>query len=225
MKKSNYQSTYILLVLLLVNGIASAQSGFNKVQTTNRNVLNAKESRDGIVGDPYLYKDFKKAFVKFNSGNSTPGYYEIKYDQLDDVILVKGKGTDEELSFSDPVVEFQFDDGKKLFRNGFSPVDKANEKSYFEVIYDGKTKYLKRNTKVIIEAKEYNSATTIKKIEKDEAFYIAKDNKLVTIKANEKSLIKTLGKDIELSKYIKDNKLNLKEDADMGKLLAYYDTL
>lgn len=216
----------ICLVALSTSFNKANAQVYSNVATANRNIMNAKESRAGLVGEPYLYKDFKKAMVKFGGGASSPGYYEIKYDQLEEAIVVKGKGIDEELAFSDPVVEFKFDESGRLFRNGFSPVDKATEKSYYEVLYDGKTKYLKRSTKVIIEAKEYNSATVTKKIEDDSALYIAKeDKKPLSVKANEKSVLKVLGKEAELSKYIKDNKLNLKNDGDMGKLLAYYDTL
>jgi len=226
MKKMHSKNTYIVLVLMFVAGIASAQPGFNKVQTANRNILNTKQSRAGLVGEPYLYKDFKKAMVKFNGGTSSPGYYEVKYDQLEDILVVKGKDIDEELTFSDPVAEFKFDDNGRIFRNGFNAVDKATDKSYYEVLYDGKVKYLKRIGKVIIEAKEFNSATVTKKIENDIVLYLVKEDKTpMSVKANEKSVLKVLGKETELSKYIKENKLNLKNDADLGKLLAYYETL
>ena len=213
------------LLLLLALTAVRAQV-YSKVGTANRNILNAKESRAGLVGEPYLFRDFKKAAVKFAGGTSSPGFYEIKYDQLEELVVTKGKDAEDELTFSDPVAEFKFDDSGRLFRNGYNAVDKSTEKSFYEVIYDGKTQYLKRLTKVIIEAKEYNVATVTKKIENETALYIAKaDKKPIAVKANEKTVLKALGKEAEISKYIKDNKLNLKSDADMIKLLTYYDTL
>ena len=213
----------LLAVMLFAAELGYAQ-GYNGMNSGNASVIRAKESRANLVGDPYLYPIYKKAYVKFGSGSTNSAVYEVKYDQLEDMLAVKGAGT-EEYSFNDPVVEFKFQDENRIFRSGFAPVGKAVEKSFYEVVYDGKTKFLKRDAKVIIEGKEYNSATITKKVESDVAYYIVKpDGKPVAVKANEKSIVAELGKP-ELSKYIKENKLNLKDNADLVKLFTYYDSL
>lgn len=213
-----------LVTLILLTAKFNYAQVYNTVNTANKSIINSKESRAGLVGDPYLFPTYQKAFVKFGNQNSKSAIYEIKYDQLEDVLAVKGTGT-EEYSFNDPVTEFKFEESGRLFRSGFGALGKATEKSFYEVIYDGKTKLIRRNIKVILEGKEYNSATVTRKVEGDIAnFVVREDQKLIPVKINEKSIVAALAKP-ELSKYIKDNKLNLKEDADLVKLFTYYDSL
>lgn len=193
---------------------------YNTVNSASKNAINSKESLADIEGDPYLSKDYQKAFVRF--ANSVTSLYEIKYDQMADEIVVKGENG-QELAFSETVLEFKFQDSKRIFRNGFSPEGKSTERSFYEVLFDGKVKYLKKNHKSIIEAKGYNTMT--KKILEETKYYVVSpDGKLQVVRNNEKSILAAVGQP-KLADYAKENKLNFKNDADVAKLLAYNDSL
>ncbi len=212
---------FLVVAMLGLAGTGYAQV-YNQVNSASRNTINSKESLAGLVGDAYLYNDFKKAFVRFPNAVASP--YEIKYDQLADEVVVKGEGT-QEFAFSDPILEFRFQDTKRTFRSGFASTSpKTSEKSFYEIIFDGNVKYIKRAAKVVIEARVYNGLA-VKKIEEDNAYFIVKPGgNPEPVKNNEKSILAALGKP-ELSEYVKKNKLNLKNDEDVAKLLAYNDSL
>ncbi len=212
----------IFIATMLCISATSYAQVYSTVNSPSRSAVNSKESLAGLEGEPYLYKDFKKAFVRFANAATSP--FEIKYDQLADEVVVKGEG-EREYAFSDPILEFKFQDTKKTFRSGFASTSpKTSEKSFYEVIFDGNIKYIKRASKIVLEARVYNGAA-IKKIEEDNAYFIVKPGgNPEPVKNNEKSILAAIGKP-ELSAYVKTNKLNLKNDEDVAKLLAYNDSL
>ncbi|MGF1922770.1 MAG: hypothetical protein ACQUHE_01225 [Bacteroidia bacterium] len=221
MNRSSQMKAMLCCALLFLTSQGYAQV-YNTVNSPSKTAINSRESLASLVGEPYLYKDFKKAFVRFANANTS--LYEVKYDQLADELIVKGEG-DQEFAFSDPILEFKFQESKKTFRSGFAPTsNKTSEKSFYEILFDGNVKYIKRASKVIIEAKEYNGPS-IKKIDESNAYFIVKPGAAPEpVKNNEKSILSVLAKP-ELAAYVKTNKLNLKNDEDVAKLLAYNDSL
>jgi hypothetical protein len=170
---------------------------------------------ENVVGSPYLLQNWTKGNVKFADANP-----------INNVLVTRGKN-DLENVFSSKVVEFTLDDSGKqrLFRTGFVKSNNQAIPSYLEVLYDGKTKLLVREVKTVIESTGYNITIVTKNINSSLEYYISKANGPVNlIKLNDKSILTVLDKP-ELAKYIKDNKLNLKEIGDVLRLLQYYDTL
>lgn len=180
---------------------------------------------ENVVGSPYLLQNWTKGNVKFADANPINNV-ELKLDLLENVLVTRGKN-DLENVFSSKVVEFTLDDSGKqrLFRTGFVKSNNQAIPSYLEVLYDGKTKLLVREVKTVIESTGYNITIVTKNINSSLEYYISKANGPVNlIKLNDKSILTVLDKP-ELAKYIKDNKLNLKEIGDVLRLLQYYDTL
>lgn len=208
--------------------------GFNAVaQITNsvyaradRMVIRTRTAAESdVLGSPYLVDDWAKGNVKFKD-NSFARNGDLRYDVLEDVLVVKGTDGNENV-FDAPVDEFTLNilGKERLFKTGFTGDKGITEKTYFEVIYNGKHKFLKRTTKTLIESRAYNSASVTKKLEDAIIYYIAgPDNKVRVVKRNEKAILDVL-KNPQLNKYVKENKLNLKEDVDIIKLFTYYDTL
>lgn len=213
------------LSAFLTEGKAQAQQSTKVAQNYGGSIVRVrKTSADEVTGSPYLLEEWTKGNVKFKD-NTTARNGDLKYDVSEDLLVVKGANGEENL-FSDPIDEFTLSIGGKvrLFKTGFKGEKGINEKSYFEVVYNGKIKLLKRYSKTVIESRTYNSATVTKKFEESSVYYIAKSNSdLIPIKKNEKSIIDALQKP-DLTKYIKDNKLNLKSEDDIARLLEYYDT-
>ncbi|KLT64684.1 hypothetical protein [Pedobacter sp. BMA] len=215
-----------LLFLFLVIFIffeSQAQVYRNVVMGGDRMTIRSKRSDSDLQGSPYLFGDWQKAIVQFAPGTE-PASAEIKYDLLDDLLVLKGTDGGE-YEFKDQPKEFLISGTKELYKNGFVPVDKFTDKTFYNVIYDGKAKFLKKVSKVILESKGYNTASVEKKVADETAYYLVKeDNKPVKVK-NEKSIIAFLGKADQLLKYIKENRLDLKSNDGMIKLLTFYDTL
>lgn len=189
-------------------------------------LLRVKNSAfDNIVGSPYLIKDWTNGNVKFFGADPIQNV-ALKLDLMENLLVVKGKNDQENL-FDTKVSEFTLNDSGKerLFRAGFTSSKNLAIPGYFEIIYDGKTKLLVRELKSIIESTGYNTSTITKNISSSVEYYISKaDNVVNLVKLNEKSILAILDKS-ELAKYVKDNKLNLKNRDEVVKLLQYYDTL
>lgn len=180
-----------------------------------------------IKGSPYLAPEFANGLVKLTNG-STFKDMPLRYDQVTNELVFKDK-SGKMLTFSDPVAEFKFTEGKntgQLFRSGFSAIDGNSQSSFYEVIYDGATLLIKDPRKNIVEHRAYNSSTAVKSIVETPAYYLVIDGQLTKIKKDKKAIMGALGKkSAELDKYITENKINVKEDGSLAKLIQYYDSI
>lgn len=183
-----------------------------------------------VQGTPYLSSDWLLGTFSSPSGKIYKDI-NIKFDQVKDQMFVKG-GKGETISLLEPAKDFTLNVPgseaviNRYFRLGYTNIPGSTTTQYFEVLEDGKTQLLKRSAKIIQENKEYNSATSTKSFEEIIKYYIYKDGKGVIVKKDKKAIFAALGdKQAELESYIKENKLNLKTDADLDKLIAYYNTL
>ncbi|WP_379085815.1 hypothetical protein [Pedobacter sp. UC225_65] len=184
-----------------------------------------------LSGSPYLSSEWGKGIVKLANNKVTNGI-DLKYDQIADVLLYKNS-KDEVMEIAEPVAEFKIavktkkGEEEHLFRTGFKPVGNNKESSFYEVLSDGNVKFLKKTIKFITEEKEYNSSTVVKKINDKIAYYIVKpDEAPILVSKTEKDILGAINdKKIELTNYISENKLNLKKEEDILKLLEYYFTI
>ncbi len=179
-----------------------------------------------IKGSPYLNDDWSVGIVKMASG-STYKDMSLKFDQISGDLIFKNR-EGKTMGFADRVNEFRLADKNnvsRLFRSGYKPADANSENSFYEVLYDGGTVLLKDPKKNIVEHRSYNSSTAVKSIVETPAYYLQINGQLVKIKKDKKSILSALGNPAQLDKYIQDNKLNLKEDADLAKLMLYYDSI
>lgn len=176
-----------------------------------------------VKGSPYLSDEWIEGSVKLENGKAFQGV-KLKYDQVADELMFLDASGKEQL-FVDPVLEFRL--GDKLFRRGYPAADGASPAAYYEVLTEGKTDLLKLTSKKVFEETPYNSATKIRTIRANESYYIGVSNlKLTKIRKDKKSLLAALdGKGAELEAYIKSNRLDLKQDSDMVRLVNYYNTL
>lgn len=221
-KYSVIRSIFFVIFVLFNVKISAQITTVNNYR--NKNLLTIRESRGELEGSPYLFPDWKRGIVKFLSGEVQVSD-NLNYDQLEDIVVTKGDDG-VECVFNDPIFEFTFNDNHKVFRSGFLATKGITTRSFFEIIYDGKTKLIKKQGKVILESKTYNSATVTKKVEDKIGTYIVKEgDKPVAVKNNEKGLLGLLNHSEELIKFIREQKLNLKKDADMITLLTFYDSL
>jgi hypothetical protein len=202
--------TGILLICCLTK--VAAQGGVYLQNVDGRPVFEKKYV--DVQGSPYLQEDWAQGAVDLKNGKSFKEV-ALKYDLVADEVLFKNeKG--EAYAFAQPVKAFSLirpgDKSQRIFRNGYAPVKGGTESSYYEVLADGKVQLLQRKVKKIREDKAYGS--------------IAKDGVPVNIKKSEKAVLEAIGGDsTALEAYIRSNKLNLKNDGDLVKLLTYYNGL
>lgn len=208
--------------------LANAQTAIIQLRDAQGVPVRAKSYGD-IKGSPYLTTEWSKGTVKQENGQ-TYADVNVRYDLLEDQLLFKN-GAGAELAFVIPVVEFKLTyDEKgtqvtKIYRNGFAPFEGSTDKTYYELLYDGTVKLVKKNLKKIESTQEYNSPPTQNIVDRIKYFYVV-NNGLVEFKRDTKSLVSAFGsKSTGLQQYMKDNKLNLKNDEDLIKIFTYFSTL
>lgn len=186
------------------------------------------EKYSNINGSPYLFDKWVIGSVK-TINNAINKDVPLKYDEIDDVLLMK---SDEGklMTFASPVAEFSITDLKdnsvRTFRSGFATTKVNNDRSFFEVIADGKVRLLRKNHKIISESKEYSGAISKRVVDGVKYYLVNTDNVPVPVKLDQKAILALLpDKEVQLTEYAKTNKLNLKNQTDAAKLIGYYNTL
>lgn len=209
------------LLLTAINYTASAQY----TEDFRAKTVLEKTYTD-VKGSPYLFDDWSLGIVKMVAGSSYKDM-ALKYDQVTGELIFKDK-TGKSLGFADPIAEFKIIDKSnafRIFRSGFKATDNNSEKSFYEVLYDGGTTLLKDPRKNIVEHRAYNSSTVVKSVVETPAYYVVLNGELIKIKKDKKAILAALPNSAALDKYIQDNKLNVKEDKDLAKLMLYYDSV
>lgn len=204
-----------------------------EAQYTHTNDMEARPVHEyntiTMIGSPYLFKDWAKGSLTLKNGTVYQGI-DLMYDQVKDAIIFKTKNGDVK-ELLEPVQEFKIgyiENNKQLertFRSGYSG-DGVQPNAFMEVLADGDVVLLKRTSKKIFDRKNYSSATIDREVQASEDYYIAKGDKAVKVKKSKSSLLAAIpDKKDYLETYIKSNALNLRDDTDMAKLVAYYNSL
>jgi hypothetical protein len=183
-----------------------------------------------VEGTPYLYPDWVPGSVKLTDGTTNDAPIELKYNLVSDEVSFKDKAG-QELVFVKPVAEFTLNsvDNNGLphkYRGGYKDIEGTTPASFFEVLADGKVQLLKRFTKLLFESQPIGSASKLQQFIDKTKYYLIINGKALQVKNDKKALLAALGdKQAQLEDYIKSNKINLKNDAQLGKLIDYYNSL
>jgi hypothetical protein len=222
--------TIHLVLVLLTCGLFYVDAAAQYTQTNNMQGSAVHEYNTiSMQGSPYLYPDFAQGTIMLKNGTIYQGI-NMMYDQVKDVIIFKGKD-DKVKELIEPVQEFKINfiqnnqATEKVFRKGYSG-DGISPDAFLEVLADGNAVLLKRTTKKIFDRKNYSSATINREVQETEDYYVATGKKVVKVKKTKSSLLAAMPeKAANLELYIKSNSLNLRNDSDMVKLVAYYNSL
>lgn len=184
--------------------------------------FNAKEIDSDVQGTPYLFDDWLPGFVATETGKTYDNLklkYNIRFNQL--IFLNQDN---EPLSFREPIKTFTVNNLN--FAKSFPSVDTQTTSSFYQVLADGKIKLLKYSKKVIEERQTYGANAVEKSYHKMQSYYIFKDGQMIKVRADKKAILAALPDHAsQLDAYIKDNKVNLKDDAGMAQVITYYNAL
>lgn len=213
------------LLLFFVSLTSYAQTTFF-LQDLNGQPI--KGNYSNVSGSPYLFQDWKQGSVVLGDKKRYDNI-PIKYDIVRDVLIFKKDNSDAGLEFNSEPVEFKFDDLDNTFLSKRSLFKSSNEGGFLELIYNGKLALFKKHGKRLVKKREYNSAITEQQIEEFYTYFVldAVSGKSEEIKSlNEKALLPHFGdKAEEVKKYSASNKLSFKKDADLTKILNYYNSI
>jgi len=232
----------LLLCLTMIAPLTYAQTnvnrgGFNTVQyLVNQRRESKKELGDLVMskeilanakGSPYEDKNFKIGKI-FSDDNESTMAVMMRYNILFDEIEIKNEVEGEvKIVNKDSNIKASMGTDRYIYL----PEDNLPIGGYFKILNFSKPYriYKKLTTKYV----EGEEAETVYSMEKKPSFplkvtyYLADANNNLKELPNGKSkILKMLpGKEKELKNYIKTNKLNLKEEKDLAKLIDYFNEI
>jgi hypothetical protein len=186
---------------------------------------------EGIAGSVYDQNDYHLARITLKDGRV---YNDVKtrinlLEQEVNFIASNGqegflgKGMASEIVYIDDKEATQ---NVKIFQCGFPPIDNQNRISLYQILLNGKTSLLKSVYKSIQERNNDMSGERYKEFATYENMYLLKDGVMSRIKKDKSSLLAMFqDKKEAITKYVEDQKLNLKNEAHLIALVQYYNTL
>ncbi|WBA42652.1 hypothetical protein [Hymenobacter canadensis] len=234
--------SYLLLPALLTQlaGAAQAQRANEGGRLNNYDYINRElgHRRDGqpATGSPFLLPGWALGTVLLRTGNVQRGQW-LKYDLSAERLLWRRPQGDSVELFTTLVREFTLRDSAThqthLFRlypevKTEQPVLRA---TFFDVRYDaGRTALLRHLTRQVRTQSSNGAMTTVKKSEwSSKTVYFLKlpDQALVPVRLSSRSVLDALAPQYQAqaSAYVSQQQLNLNKEADVVRLLTYYDRL
>jgi hypothetical protein len=213
----NMKKSLLSLGLILAALAVQAQSMF--IQDINGRPI-FENGYTEIEGSPYLNDAWSRGTVKAKHNGKTYELAKMRYDLYKDEL--EYEENQKPYRFGNEITEFVTNDG--IFRNGFPGTESLTARTFYQVLYDGNVKLLKRNTVRIQTEKLYSSATQTKRFMKEDALYLFKNGTVTRLKKDKKALLEALGdKQADLEAFIKDQKLKITKEEDVLKVIEKYE--
>ncbi|MDT3401624.1 hypothetical protein [Mucilaginibacter terrae] len=223
---NNYQRFAVISVgCLLMFDISKAQ--IQSIPTPTQlmsievdGVRTRKYGNVDVDGSPFLTDGWANGIATTDKGENFEG--SLRYDIVTDQLVFAGKDSVMML-FNAPIVRFTLSDD--TYQNGFPAVEDWKDKTYYKTLGAGKSKILKHFYKKKIEVRDIGGISNYK-YEDNVACYLFKDAKMVKLKPNKSAIIAALAdKKSEVEAFVKNNKIDFKQDTDVAKLMNYYNSL
>ncbi|WP_420570636.1 hypothetical protein [Kordia sp.] len=232
----------ITLLLLFCGSMFAQMSGAprefestSQIYDELRKFLNTKEKDpyeidwENVKGSPYLYENYKLA--QFFVGDKSYGNVMMRLNTYSDEIeLLPEDGQEMEalMKVDNSRVTFE---NKTLKLMKYKDEEGYEKQSYFLVLNDKDDVQLLLRKKCVFSPNEKaltaNQADRAAKFTQYDRYYISKNGGALTeVKPKKKEVVKLFpGKEGDIKKYIKSERLKLKKQKDFAKLVDYIATL
>lgn len=200
--------------------------------TGTTGVITMPPAMPGVIGDSFLSDSFSETTFLLFDGEKIVSGYRTKYDILKDDFYLLHRNVIRVLSGAS-VRNFSMTDSltgqRSFFINGKLLKDSKGTEltGFYEVIVDGPTALLKQ-TMAIVKAADFHPALNVgskdHRIIKNAAYYYCIDDVVSKMPAS-KNIGAAFPQEPEVMlTFIKENRLSLKEPADLKKLFEYYNS-
>ena len=227
-----------LLFFLFIPFLASAQEiGGYPIEIRMDEMLNPSRhvmmermggAAYGTKGSPMILDDFTRGNIYYSNKSKTSGKL-INYDCYNNQVLYSD-GTNtyvlppKEIDF----LEFLVDDESFVFKHVF--VEELKKSLFLQVLYNHKSILYKRHYREFLKAdytRAYSADRRYDEYVNQYDYYLSLDGgDVVSLKPKKKSLLAIMNlHSEEIEAFLKTEKINLKSDKDLVKVVKYYDSL
>ncbi|MDC7999414.1 hypothetical protein POV26_00030 [Aequorivita todarodis] len=183
---------------------------------------------DAIKDEAYANPDFLPGKI-FQEDQLIKDDVPMRYNAYADEIEIKKNSSDENYSalIKDPNIFVKI--SKDIYV--FVPYEGSNEKGgYFNVLSDGKIYDLYKKVNAVYrepqKARTSYERDTPPSFEKTTTYYLVKDGTFLEMPSGKSKILKMMNsKKDEIKSYIKQNNIDLDKEADLIKVVTYFDSL
>lgn len=224
MKKLYLLGLFLAGTLYSVSGQTLTTGWAGNPRDMHGNPVMTKDYSD-TKGTPYFLDNWTKGTVKLINENTFKDV-DLKFNLVEQQLIFKDPKSGTPLGFKDDVKEFKLilkesPEESALFRKGFS----ESPQTFYQVLADGTVQLVKRQSKVVKETREFNSASTVKSFNVVTDYYLVKGDQFIRIKKSLKDVLSNLDNAQRLDDYIKTHDPDIRKEADLVKLISQYNSL
>ena len=199
------------------------------VRDINNVLRNTSKNNEGnYIGSPYLEKEFSQGILYDSIQNKSYSVL-LRYNIYNDLFEVKKSENSIFNLAKRSNFTFNINERKFVLLDYF---EEYNNAGYFEVLLDGQNMSLYKKYKRILQPpvkaqSSYEKDKPAKFINSESLFYKSgNSNKLNKLPKKKKELYTIFKKKIkEVENYISKNKLNIKKESDLIKIIEFYNAL
>ena len=240
------KTVFFLLLLFNIIILSHAQTKHQSLVASEENLLRVSklsgtvyttkmdELYEGVRGTPYLYDEWKLGNV-YLTDNKLIKSVNIKYNIYTDELLYLNSSSGDSLIINRSMIDkFEIiddlsDDLIVMEVMNLKPGNRE-KKTYVRVIYDGKSKFILKYVKTLINAfyeGAYAAGNKYDEYTDKYQYYLLTDENIITkIKLNKKSVIKVLSdRERKIKAFVNEQGLTLDNEDDVVRVLEYYDRL
>lgn len=219
----------ISLLLFFVTYMNTTNAQFKVGQDIVGTPYESKHS-DKFIGDVYLYSNWLNGHV-LQEDDKHFNNMLLKYDIFNDRVIFNSPDSTPML-FKYPIKEFQLilnqfnKTSLLLFKNGFPPIGKYDSKNYYQVLTEGKTTFIKKLYKSVVETTNYGDSEKKKNFSTNESYFLHHKDKMIKLQRTEKAFLEALTDErAKLVSFIAEKKLKMKSEQDYVTVVNFYNTL
>jgi len=210
------------IFLCMFSPLLKAQMDTPAKNTYGRNHLSLAD----LDGSPYLDNEYKIGSV-ISVDDVVFKDIPLRYNCFDDVLEFMKDKVAYDLKPKDKIKRAEI--GNQVFVYKDYEADRGIDKSFFEVLTEGKANLYARFTIKFYEAEELKGFAEAKPARFDdlsETYYVSVNNSPAKKISNSKKLLEILSdKQKDVDSFISKQKLSVKKPEDLKKIIAYYNSL
>ena len=177
-----------------------------------------------VIGSPYLNEEFVVGTVTIKDAESYQTY--LRYNAFNDELEMRNGNTTSAVMKRDYITVRI---GSDVFSVHSYAYDDGIKNGYFNALNEGKAVLLRRRQVNLREGQAATSSYSKDKpprFEMQESYYMSINGETAQlVKLNKKGVLGAFGDNSSLNSFVKKNKIKLKSEAEVLKLLEYYNSL
>lgn len=178
----------------------------------------------GVTGTAYLNDDFMPGNIYLNGKDKGP--YMLRYNIYAEEFETLEDNGENSIVLKTSEVSIMMDGSMYIFKYYLN--NDRKEFGYFQVVEEtGKITLLRKYRKVVQEGKKAVTSFDVNRanrlVDLDDLFIMIDNNEIILIKKSNAKFAKALKEyDVNLKSYLKENKLNIKNEDHLLQAIAYF---